>query len=235
MGTRWGDTSAHVCEEEYKRRSDAILKVLVRIPVRTGRSDPESWWLPHMSKELAHASITGDTADFDFEGMNKKREREKLREIQTLARKLSRAMRGLHYHARDMLWFASIGVRYADMAQDDLDRPAVSEADEEFWRRFWQTIPTLDHIIDAALPESEAWIDNAPELGKREQRIIGIIDTLEIIWWSLTGAHAPNYIGASGPFAEFLADALAALDIEGNPRSLFESWRKYRVNHQNGG
>jgi hypothetical protein len=181
-----------------------------------------------MSGELAHASITGDTSDFSFEGMNRRREREKLCEVQALARKLSRAVRGLHHHARDMLEFASYGVRFSDMEQG-LDGPPVLDADRDFWKRFWQTLATLDHTLDKAFPEAEAWIEAAPDLGRREPRVIAIVDCLRLMWSSMTDKEPPLNISLAGPFADFLAEAFKALDIEGSPRAAVDSWREYSV------
>src|SRR6516225_9054145 len=100
---------------EHNRRSDALCKVFIGVPLAR-ELDPDFLdWLQIMSQQLAHTSITGDTTELDFDGMNRKREREKLCEVQTLARKLSRAVRGLHYHTRYELEFASAGaVRLPD-------------------------------------------------------------------------------------------------------------------------
>ena len=221
--------SAHVCDEKYKRRSEALYKVFTGIPHKepTPLSHEKLLrWLRHMSGELAHASITGDTSDFSFEGMNRKREREKLRDVQALARKLSREVRGLHPHVSDMLWFASAGTRYSDML-DDGSAP-IPEAEREFWRRFWKHLAMLDSTIDKVLPEAEAWVNDAPELGKRERHIIAIVDVLRGIWRDVTGDDPPRYISGVGPFADFLAEAFRALELEVNPRAVTDSWREYR-------
>ena len=97
----------------------------------------------------------------------------------------------------------------------------------DFWKRFWQTLATLDHTIDKAIPEAAAWIDNAPELGKREQRIIAIVDTLRIMWKSITSTEPPMNISGAGPFADFLTETFKALDLEGSPRAVMDSWREY--------
>ena len=214
-------------DEDYSRRRDAVYEVLISIPWAPS-SLPEAdkmRWLRHMSGELAHASITGDTSDLDFEGMKRKREREKLREAKALARKLSRAVQGLHYHTRGMLEYASYGTRFSDM-QQGLDGPPILDADRDFWRRFWQTLATLDRTFDKAIPEAEAWIDDAPDLGKREQRIVAIVDCLRTMWRSITNKDPPMNISWAGPFADFLAESFKALNIEGNPRAAMDSWRK---------
>jgi hypothetical protein len=209
---------------EHKRRSDALYKVLIRLP--RGRysflaahelSDADVLrWFERRSEILAHASITGDTSSLDFEGMNRKGERERLCEIQKLARQLSRKVRGLHPDTRRMLRFASQDVR-----------EFISVADMEFWRRFWQTLETLDHTIDEALPEAKRWIDIAPELGKREQLIIAIVEALRDLWGYTTGAKTPKSLSATGEFANFMTGAFQALELAEDPRSAMQSWSAY--------
>jgi hypothetical protein len=219
---------------ERKRRSDALYKVFIRVPFAREPSYRDGFdnWLQIMSQQLAHTSITGDTFELDFEGMNRKREREKLYEVQTLARKLTRAVRGLHSHTSNMLWYASAGTRFSDMmSEDDDDRwESIPQGDREFWRRFWQTLATLDHTIDKAVPEAEAWIDDSTELGKRQPHIMAIVEVLRVMWKSITGDDAPTNIGERGPFANFLADAFEALELPHNPRAALASWSEYRAN-----
>jgi hypothetical protein len=225
--------STHACDEKYKRCRDALYKVLVSIHPRQDPAplSPEAFliWLRNMSEDLAHASVTGDTSYLEFKGMNRNRERKKLREIQTLARKLSRTVRGLHPHTSDMLKFASIGFRFSDMLDNSQPRESISDADMDFGQRFWQVLTELDRTIDKALPEADAWIDNAPELGKREQHIIAIVEVLRGLWRDVTGDDPPNFLNEDTRFGKFLASAFKAMKIKNKPRSTMDSWRKYRV------
>jgi hypothetical protein len=240
----WRNMTKHVCDEELERRSNALYEVFIRIPYSDDHepSIHTQQFTHRYAISLARLSMTGDTSRFMVDGMNRKREREKLYEVRKLARRLSLAMRELDPNVIWALTLSSSGTSYFEATrvpsdQAPSDRPDYSESlstsddDEDFWYRFWPTLTKLDHELDKALPETNVWIDNALEMGKRERHkhIIVIVDYLCDFWESRTGDAPPNFLNEDTRFGKFLASAFKAMKLENNPRAAMDSWRKYRA------
>jgi hypothetical protein len=220
------EVEAVMDDAEQKRRSDALYKVFIRLP--KGARTLDDWLVREMSQQLVRASITGNTDELEFSGANRKREREKLCNVQKLAQKLSREVRGLHVHTKSYVlpMVSHAGVRISDW----IDQPApVSEEDHAFWMRFWDTLATLDHVVDRALPEVKAQIDELPELGKRKPHIIAIVKSLRSMFEGITGRAPPKNVTDAVPFANFLRDAFKAMGVRRTPRSAMNAWRAYYI------
>jgi hypothetical protein len=209
---------------EIQRRKVALYDVLDRVLSLSEISGPQLDLWHHVAHGLASASVTGDPWELDFTGLNRKREQEKLREVHTLARKLAKAVGGLHWRTKIKLQLESSDILAPDQELSERDR-------EDFWKSFWEAVYTLDRVVDKIVPAISADISAAPELGRRRWLNIAIVESLRDLWEDRKKTPAPMNITDSGPFTDFIIEAFEALGLKGNPRATMDSWREYRAKH----
>ena len=73
-------------------------------------------------------------------------------------------------------------------------------------------------------------IDETPFSSRENVKAILLVDDARRVWSGHLGAAAPDAgLNPASPFALFLADLFAALNVGAEPRSAFQAWRKYRA------
>jgi hypothetical protein len=226
--------------EEFRRRGAALDEVLDRhlgsgsqevvVQRKFWPGDPPqtNWFVPTDGPRIV-ANIF-DWADYSLGAMNPAAERKRLLKIQQLARELSKTLRELHPHTFDRIQTQSRDLHDLG-APHGIDPPFEGDDLENFWHHFWFTARSFGELMNKITPTVSGSIDRAPVAGRRNLTNVMAVEDLRDVWESRKNAPAPMNITDAGPFAEFIAEAFAALGIESNPRAAMDSWREYRAKY----
>ena len=214
-------------EEDETGDAEITSQVCKALETHLGR-DPQNAFNAKMIN-IAAAHI--DNARGWLGAMNRKNQEEALYKIGQLLRELVRAKKTLH-DAVD--WEIVHGLTNAaeDPGHDPGPEDDLNERQKDLVTT-WDTLSGMSQIIDRITPDIKHFIRAAPDEGKRDMRMIVIVDFLSDIWAKRKGVTARKQVEDANPFTRFVADVFTALGEDYDARSSVNSWYQYQKKYPN--
>ncbi len=181
---------------------------------------PESW--DEENLEDAYFTLYESAACLEADGFDKVNDVEVLGEIRKHLEKITRKRMGLSMAARSAIQ-NDIGY-----LQDKVQAIASGLPENHPFAssHIWDNIEAFEKLVSQLILR----IENDPMSSKRytvtnhlEIRIAG---GCREIWKLMTNKDAPKILNEAGRFGKFVLDIWKMLELEGKPRSAFQSWKK---------
>ena len=86
-------------------------------------------------------------------------------------------------------------------------------------------------------PSIQAAKSAVPTGGHRSGKVkwggVSAIDACRTSWWRCTGKEAPKSLNPASKFGKFVQDIFYAMEIDGNPRSAMDAWKRVQSKDEN--